>query len=224
MFEDDFSKAKIDTEKWATKPYLADKLLGDNYSLAGDNYAFTDGKNLKTNGKLTIEVKKEKVTAKVWQMPAGFIPAELEYTSGIVSSWNSFWLEDGIFEAKIKFDPLSQIVSSFYLAGEQNIPRINLLEMGTKNRVGVLNVNDGKANVNGMDISNLKRGWHIFTVVKQGNNFTWKINEAEIITLQSSEMNQKLHLNASSIVVNDVPTSQLTAFEVEWVKCYRKRS
>ncbi len=224
MFEDNFSKQGIDLEKWSTKPFLADKLLGDNYSLPGDNYAITDGKNLKTGGKLNIEVKKEKATAKVWKMPAGFIPVEMEYTSGMVSSWKSFWMEDGIYETKIKFNPVSQVVSSFYLAGENNMPRVNLLEMGTKNRVGILNVNSGKADVNGMDISNLKAGkWYIFTVVKQANNFTWKINESEIITVHSSEMNMKLHINASSIVVNDVPVSQLpSGFEIEWVKCYRK--
>ncbi|MDO8951807.1 MAG: hypothetical protein Q7U86_04230 [Draconibacterium sp.] len=225
-FEDDFLKPQLDTEKWATKGFLAEKLLGDNYSMAGDNHVFTNGKNLKINSKLIIEVRKEKAAGKVWQMPAGFVPVELDYTSGIISSWKSFWLEDGIFEAKIKFEPISQIVSSFYLAGEKNMPRVNLLEMGNKNRLGVLSLNSGKANVAGMDISNLKRGkWYIFTVEKQGSNFTWKINGSEIITLQSSDMNQKLHFNASSIVVNDVPVSQLPAgFEIDWVKCYRKRT
>ena len=224
-FEDDFLKPQLDTEKWATKGFLAEKLLGDNYSLAGDNHVFTNGKNLKINGKLIIEVRKEKAAGKVWQMPAGFVPVELDYTSGIISSWKSFWMEDGIFEAKIKFEPISQIVSSFYLAGEKNMPRVNLLEMGNKNRLGILSLNSGKANVAGMDISNLKRGkWYIFTVEKQGSNFTWKINGSEIITLQSSDMNQKLHINASGIVVNDVPGSQLPAgFEIGWVKCYRKR-
>jgi len=225
VFEDDFLKSQLDTEKWATAVYIADKLLGDNYSVVGDNYVFTHGKNLKINGKLSIEVRKEKATGKVWKMPAGFIPVEMDYTSGVISSWKSYWLEDGIVEAKIKFSPIPQIVSSFYLAGEQNMPRVNLIEMGNKNRLGVLTLNSGKANVSGMDISNLKKGaWYIFSVVKKGNNFTWNINETEIVTVQSPEMKGKLHLNASSIVVNDVPGAQLPAgFEIDWVKCYRKR-
>ncbi|MBK6283982.1 MAG: hypothetical protein IPF54_16190 [Draconibacterium sp.] len=139
VFEDDFQQVKLDTEKWSTKGYLAEKMLGDNYSLAGDNHIFTDGKNLQLNGKLNITVKKEKVKGKVWQMPAGFIPVELDYSSGIISSWKSFWTGDGIVEAKMKFDPVQQIVSSFYLTGEQNTPRLNLLEMGAKNRLGILN-------------------------------------------------------------------------------------
>jgi hypothetical protein len=226
VFEDDFNQPQLSNEKWATKGYLAEKMLGENYSLAGDNFIFTDGKNIKLDGKLKIEVKKEKAKGKVWQMPAGFIPAELDYTSGIVSSWKSFWIEDGIIEAKIKFEPVRQIVSSFYLTGEKEMPRLNLLEMGTKNRLGILTLTSaGKANINGIDIENLKKGkWYIFTIIKSGSNFTWKINDAEVITLQSSELNGKLHLNASSIVVEDVPSPQLPAgFETDWVRCYTKR-
>lgn len=225
-FEDDFPGTQLKHEKWATKSYLAEKMTGDNYSLAGDNFIFTDGKNLKLDGRLRIDVKKEKAKGKIWKMPAGFIPAELDYTSGIISSWKSFWTEDGIVEAKIKFDPVKQIVSSFYLTGEKEMPRLNLLEMGAKNRLGILNLtNNGKTNVTGIDIENLKKGkWYIFTVNKSGNNITWKINDTEIITLQSSELNGKLCINASSIVVDDIPAQQLPAgFEIDWVRCYTKK-
>lgn len=227
VFEDEFLKPQLDTEKWATKSYIGEKLLGDNYSLAGDNHTFSNGKNIKLNGKLSIEVKKEKAVGKVWQMPAGFVPAELDYTTDIISSWKSFWVEDGIIEAKIKFAPVPQIVSSFYLAGEKEMPRLNLLEMGVKNRLGTLNLNsDGKANVNGIDISNLSKGkWYIFAVEKRGSNFTWKINETEILTVQNSDLNGKLHLNALSIVVNNVPAQHLPAsFEIDWVRCYGKKT
>ncbi len=226
VFEDDFLQSQIDTEKWASKSYLAEKMLGENYSLAGDNYIFTDSKNIKLGGKLSIEVRMEKAKGKVWQMPAGFIPAELDYTSGIISTWKNFWMEDGIIEVKIKFEPVRQIVSSFYLTAEKEIPRLNLLEMGAKNRLGILNLTrSGKANVTGIDIENLKKGnWYIFTIIKSGNSLTWKINDTEIITLQSSDLSGKLHLNASSIVVEDVPAQQLPAgFEIDWVRCYVKR-
>jgi hypothetical protein len=226
-FEDDFLRPQLNAEKWATKSYLAEKMTGDNYSLAGDNFIFTDGKNINLDGRLRIDVKKEKTKGKVWQMPAGFVPAELDYTSGIISSWKSFWMEDGIIEAKIKFQPVKQIVSSFYLTGEQEMPRLNLLEMGAKNRLGILKLTStGKTSVTGIDIENLKKGkWYIFSVEKNGNNFTWKINNTEIITLQSSELKGKLFLNASSIVVDDIPSQELPAgFEIDWVRCYIKNS
>ncbi len=225
-FEDDFAATKPNAEKWAFTSYIANKMLGDNYSLAGDLQVYTSGENIKTNGKLSIEVKKEKKTGKVWQVASGFLPVELEYTSGIVSTWNSFWQGDGVYEAKIKFNPVKEIVSSFYLSGENNLPRVNLLEMGTKNSVGFSTVNSsGKVEINGLDISNLKPGkWYIFTIEKTSNNYTWKINETEVFAAQNSEPGANLHLNASSMVVYDVPSSKLPAsFEIEWVKCYRKK-
>ena len=160
-------------------------------------------------------------------MPAGFIPVEMDYSSGLISSWRSFWMEDGILEAKIKFNPTREVVSSFYLAGENEIPRVNLIEMGAKNRLGVLNVNgSGKADVNGIDISNLKKDkWYIFTVIKDGKNYTWKINDKEVLNIESSVLKEKLHVNASSIVVNDVPSSRLpVGFDIKWVRCYQKNN
>ncbi len=223
-FEDDFKSVKPNKEKWSGKTYIAEKMLGDNYSLAGDLQVYTDGENVKGNGKLAIEIRKEKKTGKVWHVSSGFLPIELDYTSGVVSSWPSFWQEDGIFEAKIKFAPVKQMVSSFYLSGEQNMPRLNLIEMGAKNRVGIISAENGKANVEGLDVSNLKKNqWYIFTVEKEGSNIVWKINESEVFRTQNNLFNGKLHLSASALVVDEISASQLPAtFEIEWVKCYRK--
>lgn len=225
-FEDDFSANKLDAEKWSNVSFISEKLLGDNYSMPGDLHVYANGRNVKTGGKLTLSVKKEKGAGKVWQMPAGFIPVEFDYTSDLVSTNKNFWQEDGIFEAKIKFDPIKQVVSSFYLAGENSTPRINLLEMGTKNQVGVSTLTEkGKVNSTGLDISNLKKGKsYIFTIEKLGNALTWKINETEMLTIEDSALNFPLHLNAASIVVYDVPGSNLPVnFEIDWVKCYRKK-
>lgn len=225
-FEDDFSAKKLDEEKWSNVSFLANKMLGDNYLMPGDLHVFNKGKNCNTGGKLTISVKKEKATGKVWKMPAGFIPTEFEYTSDLVSTGEHFWQENGIFEAKIRFNPVKQLVSSLYLTGENNTPRINLLEMGTKNRVGISKLSDDKKiENNGLDIDNLKSGRsYIFTFEKSENNFSWKINDVEVFSATDSSLNFPVHLNASSIVVHDVPQAKLpNTFEIDWVRCYRKK-
>lgn len=224
-FEEDFKTPKLDSEKWSFKSYIAEKLLGDNYSLAGDLQVYTNGENVNTGGKINIQVRKEKKAGKVWQMSTGFLPVELDYTSGIISTWKSFSQEDGIFEAKISFQPVKEVVSSLNLAGEINLPRINFVEMGIKNHVGISGLNrSGKIEINGLDISNLKKGWYIFTIQKKGNSVAWKINESEVFAVQGDKLNSRLHLNASSLVVNDIPSSKLPVnFEVEWIKCYRKK-
>jgi len=225
VFEDDFVAPKLDAEKWSSRSFLAGKMLTDNYSLAGDLQAYTNGENLKAGGKLSIEVRKEKKKGKVWQPTAGFLPVEFDYTSAIASTWKSFWLEDGILEAKIKFGPVKETVSSFYLCGEGNLPRVNLLEMGMKNRLGISTLSaQGKAEMDGLGISNLKKGWYIFSIEKKANRYSWKINESGVFETQNPTLNDKLHLNAATLVVNEIPISKLPChFEIEWVRCYRQK-
>ena len=225
-FEDEFNLPAIDTKKWSAKSYVAEKMIDDNYSLAGDLNIFTTGKNIKTDRKLIIETRKEKTEGKIWNPVAGFIPVALDYSSGVISSAPDFWQEDGIFEAKIKFSPVKQVVSSFYLQGEKNSPRVHLLEMGTKNRLGISTVNtENKVEMNGLDISNLsKNKWYILTLEKNGTQFTWKINETEVLQLDDSTINFSMHLGVSTLVVNEISGSDLPVkFEIDWVKCFRKK-
>lgn len=225
-FEDNFSTASLDTEKWSGQSYVAAKMLGENYSMAGDLNFFTSGKNCKTNNKLVIESRKERTEGKIWNAAAGFILAELDYTSGLVSSAPKFWQEDGIFEAKIKFNPINQVVSSVYLQGEQNTPRLHLIEQGAKNRIGISKLDqNNKVQMNGLDISNLsKNKWYIVTVEKKASQITWKINETEVLQLLDKKIDFPLHMGASTLVVKEIPGSNLPVqFEIDWVKCYKKK-
>ena len=159
-------------------------------------------------------------------MPAGFVPAEFEYTSGIVSTAKSFTQEDGIFEAKIKFNPVKETVSSFVLQGQNSFPGIYLLEMGAKNRIGVSSISEkGKLSINGLDISNLKKGkWYIFTLEKTRGALVWKINDTEVLKLENRHLDFPLHLSLFTLVISPISGNKLPVqYQTEWVKCYRKR-
>lgn len=226
VFEDGFSGKENGAGEWAAKSYVGEKMLGDNYSMPGDLNAFTSGKNITTDDVLKIAVRKEKTVAKVWQMPAGFVPREMDYSSGLLSSWKNFWHGDGIVEAKIFFGTQKEVVNTFFLAGENNMPRVNLLEMGTKNKVGLAALDkDGKVQAESLDISKLKKNrWYIFGIEKEGKKITWKINDVEIFSVQDANVPNSLHLNFSSLVVHEIPAGKLPVeFKVEWVKCYRKK-
>ena len=222
IFEDDFSGKKLDDKKWGTAILAAEKMLGENYAMPGDLNIFTSGKNLKLENKLSIQVKSEKASGKVWQMPAGLVPSDFEYTSGMITSGSKFAMEDGVLEAKIRFNPVKQVASSFYLSGDEITPRVNLVEMGVKNNVGISTINQtGKIQNSGLDIANLKKGEYIFSLEKTGSSFTWKINEAEVWTQNDSSLNKPLQLSASSLVIEKL--SGGSSFDIEWVKCYRKK-
>ena len=225
-FEDSFLNGSLDSDKWSTKTLWGEKLLGKNYALPGDMHLFTEGKNIKTGGILHVETRKEKAEGLVWKMPAGFVNETFDYTSGIVSSANSFWQENGIFEAKIKFQPVKGLISSAVLQGEQSPDRVYLLEMGTKNRIGVAHTSDsGKLEMEGLDISNLKKDkWYIFTLEKTGSNFTWRINDTEVLNLQNNKISFPLHISLLSMVVGEPDGSNLPYnLRVDWVKCYRRK-
>ncbi|WP_321374089.1 hypothetical protein [uncultured Draconibacterium sp.] len=223
VFEDSFTDKKLDEKKWIVSSSTASKTLGQSYAMPGDLSIFTNGANIQTGNKLSIQVKKETKQGMVWQMPAGFVPTDFDYTSGMICSGENFKLDDGIVEAKIKFNPVKQVASSFYLSAENNVPRVNLVEMGAKNMLGIYTMNgNGKIGSEGLEINNLKKGDYIFTIEKSGANFTWKINELEVLQLSNNELNDALLLNASSLVVEPL-TGGSTNFEVEWVKCYKKK-
>ena len=222
VFEDDFSGKELNKERWGTALPVAEKLLGENYAMPGDVGIFTNGENINLGNKLTISVKNQKVMGKTWQMPAGFVPGEFNYTSGLITSGERFKMEDGIIEAKIRFSPVKHVASSFYLSGDDAMPRLNLVEMGVKNNVGISSQNgDGKVQNSGLDIANLKKGDYIFTLEKEGSSFNWKINNVEVWQQSDSSLNIPLQLNASSLIV-DKPAGS-SSFEIEWVKCYRKK-
>lgn len=225
-FEDDFSGVGPDSQKWSAIALWALKTLGQNYAMPGDLHIYTNGNNISSGGKLVIETRKEKAKGMVWKMPAGFVPADFDYTSGVISSANGFWFDDGIVEAKIKYNPVKEAVSSFSLLGEKSSPGVYLLEMGMKNRVGIASINDaGKLKMNGLDISNLKKGkWYIFTLEKSNGSFIWKINEKEVFRTEQRHIDFPLHINMQSIVVNQIPGSKLPVrFQVDWIRCYRKK-
>lgn len=225
VFEDSFTEKQLDDTKWSTCSSAARATLGKNYAMPGDFNIYTNGENITTGGKLKIQVKKEKAEGMVWKMPAGFVPAEFDYTSGLVSSDKSFELKDGILEAKIKFDPAIPLISSFSLSSGNGASRVNLLEMGARNNLGFSVLNgSGKVESVGLDIANLKKGEYIFTLEKQGGSFTWKINETEILQQNNKDFDKAMHIVASSLVLDEVPGSMLpNNFEVEWVKCYAKK-
>ncbi len=223
-FADDFAGTLLDTEKWSTLCPASGELK-KNYAMLGDPGIFTEGKNLKIDNKLSIQVKKEKATGVVWKMQAGFVPAEFDYTSGVVSSNRLFKIEDGIVEAKIKFNPVKQVLCSFFLEGQKTALRMNILEMGKRNRIGTSALNaKGKIDSEGLDISNLKKGDYIFTLEKQGAVFTWKINGTEVLKQENRNFDSPMHLVASNLVVDEIPGGKIPVnFEIEWIKYYCRK-
>jgi hypothetical protein len=225
VFEDRFESGKLDSEKWMTKSHWADKALGQNFSQVGDLHAFTEGKNVSVGGNsLKLEVRKEKATSMQWRIPFGFVEQEFDYTSGIVSTAGVEWWKHGILEAKVKYAPAQNLVDAIYLLGEESSPQINLVEMGMKNRLGILSKTAENIHSESESLSGLKAGeFYIFRLEWSANSLVWKINEREILTVTNNVPAFKMHLNAASIVVAEPTDSLPHCFEIGWVRFYQHR-
>lgn len=221
VFEDSFDAGSLNAEKWSTVKASA-KAVGENIAMPGDLGIFSSSGNVKTGNGLSIISKKEKSKGMVWQLSSGLMPTNFEYTSGMITSAGSFDFNDGIVEAKIKFNPVKQLASSFYFTAGSDMPRVNLVETGVRNSIGFSVLNNGKVKSTGLDIANLKNGTYIFSLEKKGSAFVWSINETEVLQLTNTDFNKPLELNAASLVVDAISDSSVN-FEVEWVKCYCKK-
>jgi beta-glucanase (GH16 family) len=224
VFEDRFKSGKLDTTNWTTQTHSASQTLGRNFSQLGDLQAFTEGRNVSVElNTMKIEVRKEKTRGMQWQIPFGFMEQEFDYSSGVVSTAGTEWWKHGILEAKVKYAPSAHLIDAIYLLGEQNSPQINLIEMGVKNRVGLLTKSSDGIQAECESISGLKVGeFYIFRLEWNAQSLVWKINEREILTLSNSVPAFKMHLNAASIVVSE-PTELPHRFEIDWVRFYQHK-
>lgn len=223
VFEDRFENGKLDVQKWQTQSHWASQALGQNFSQIGDLHAFTDGKNISVDGKsLKIEVRKEKAKGMQWRIPFGFVEQEFDYTSGIVSTAGVEWWKHGILEAKVKYKPSQNLVDAIYLLGEESSPQINLVEMGVKNRVGLLSKSSDGIKAECESISGLKTGeFYIFRLEWSAHSLVCTINGREMLNLTHNIPAFKMHLNAASIVVAEPVSNLPHRFEIDWVRFYQ---
>ena len=224
VFEDRFKSGKLDTGNWMTQTHAASQTLGRNFSQVGDLQAFTDGRNVSVElNTMKIEVRKEKTHGMQWQAPFGFVEQEFDYSSAVVSTAGTEWWKHGILEAKVKYAPSQHLVDAIYLLGEQSSPQINLVEMGMKNRVGLLTKSADGIQTECESISGLKVGeFYIFRLEWNAHSLVWKINDREILTITQNVPAFKMHLNLASIVVAE-PTDLPHRFEIDWVRFYQHK-
>ena len=220
LLEDNFEGGKLDKSKWKPISSLAENTLGKNFSKVGDLQAYTEGANiLQSDSYLKLAVKKEKTDSLVWNFPIGFNPAGFDYSAGLLCSTESFRVDSGVLEAKIKFQPNKQLVDLFYLSDDKNSFRLSLLEAGTVCRFG-LNADQKEQH---KSLSSLAAGqFYIFRLEWEKGRISWKINGHEIYSVSHSLPAMPLWINMSSIVV-EPPQELPHYFEIDWVRLYQKK-
>ncbi len=221
-FEDDFDTGKLDTSKWLTRYYWADKMLGESYSLAHEKHFYTEGKNLDFNGStIKIATKREDIEGKVWNPSVGFIPMIFKYTSGIINTGKTFRQKYGLFEAKIKFSNSSDVYNTFWMVGENITPHINIVEGYKKCSMGIAFDQEQKV-IKALGKSRFSNDYHIFSLEWEANKIVWKINGLEVKTISSNVPDEEMYLNFSAGLYSDTTSNLPANMEIDWVRCYSK--
>jgi len=231
VFEDNFSKDSLETGKWMTRYYWGDKIMKEAYALEFDQAFPTDGKNIEVNKTLKILTKKEKVEGKKWKLPFGFIPQEFDYSTGLVSTANSFRLKYGKIEAKIKVNYAKPVNYNFWMASEHNLPHVDILKLQKKKsrvNVGLTygDITDTKgptkktADFSGLDVS---QDFFIYTLEWSKDKLIWKINDLVVNEQTQGVPQDEMYLVFSSGMTGKADGSGLPAsMEVDWVRCYQE--
>ena len=228
-FHEDFSSAKLNAKKWLTTYYWGNKMLKDSYSLSSDKHYITNGKNLNLeNGKLHIITRKEAVKGKSWDSSMGFITREFGYTSGLISTGESFRQKYGTFEAKIKIHEAKDVQNAFWMVAQTMVPHIEIAKAGKK-------LFFGNAWGNSRDLKSIRRfsdslgrsrfakDYFIFTIEWLPEKLTWKINGVDVTSTTKGIPQEPMYLVLSAGLQKDASEILPAAFDIDWVRCYQMK-
>ncbi|MDP4210435.1 MAG: glycoside hydrolase family 16 protein [Bacteroidota bacterium] len=223
-FQDDFSNAKLDREKWLTRYYWGEMVLNDTYALPGEKHLFTDGKNISINDSTAkITTQSEKIKGKEWNPIYGFNPKEFDYTSAILCSGNNFRLKYGKIEAKIKINPGNDVMHAFWLAGNTITPQIDVFKC-ISNKLMLSTFWDTDPNKPNHESLVLKASTYtgkylIYSLEWTPEKLTWRINNVEIKTQTTNIPSEPMHVVLNSGVYGENPKVP-ASMEIDWIRCF----
>jgi beta-glucanase (GH16 family) len=228
-FEDDFTEGTLDTKKWMTNYYWGETLLKDTYALPGDKHFYTGEKNLEiADSVLKIITRKESTSGKVWNPLQGFLNKDFDYTSGLISTGNSFRQKYGMVKAKIRMSQ-APVRQSMWMVAEKILPHVDVAKM----EQGKLFYGNFWGNIAEKGGVNKKIGkkaaekytgdYFIYSIEWTPDKLVWKINNKSILTQTRGIPSEPMYLVLSAGVTNGVTEHQLPAkMEIDWVKIYQK--
>lgn len=229
-FEDNFDSASLDSNKWITGYYWGKALMNDTYALEGEHQIFREENIDLRDSSLRIRVQPQATKGKVWSATYGFREKEFEYTSGMISTGQSFRQQYGRFEAKVRFNSTFPVVNAFWMVGERMTPHIDIfktiypggriIEAGIISDIQGKGITESTKKVNGTKFSN---NYFIYSFDWSENEMVWRINGKEIYRQTHNVPQEPMYLSFSSTLPESPDEKQLPAeMEVDWVKCYQR--
>jgi beta-glucanase (GH16 family) len=228
-FEDDFTGSSMDSSKWMTNYFWGEVLLKDTYALPGDKHFYTKGQNIEVSDSvLKIITRQEKANGKVWNPTLGFMPQEFDYTSGLISTANSFRQKYGKIRVKARMAS-APVRQAIWMVAERILPHVDIAKL----EKGKLNYGNFWGNITekgGVQKKLSKKGggkftsdFFIYSLEWTPEQLVWSINDKPVLTQTQGVPQEPMYLVLSAGVSNGLSGGQLPAnMEVDWVKIYKK--
>lgn len=230
-FEEDFDGLRLNQDKWMTGYYWGKALMNETYALAGEKQLFKDDNIEMRDSIARITTRREPVKGKQWDPQHGFTVREFEYTSGLISTGQSFRQKHGKFEAKVRFSECSPVINAFWMVGEKMTPQIDIFKTtNTKGKTlecGV-HLTDEKGEVQ-QKISRItgakfKDKFFIYSLEWSEEAIIWKINGLEVHRETRLIPAEPMYLVFCTTLPENPAENQLPAnLEIDWIRCYSKK-
>lgn len=228
LFYDDFSSPKLDTHRWLLRFFWGEALLGKPYSFMGDPHCYTDGANISvSNGSLVIATRPERAHSLAWDTKLGFMPKSFDFTSGVVTTGQSFRMEYGYFEVKVRFSAEVGVYHAFYLTGDKMLPQVDIFRSDAKGGKSVSSalIRDGEHEALRARVGVLPfaEEFFIFRLERTPDRLVWSINGIPYHEETRNLPHGPLYLVLASGVKPDSEPEGESRMEIAWVRCVGKR-
>jgi len=227
-FEDDFNTTKLDESKWITGYFWGKALLNDNYVQVNEKQFFKDENIELRDSCARIVSKNETCQGKIWDPKFGFIPQTFDYSSGLISTGQSFRQKYGRFEAKIKFSHTAPAAHTFWLLAEKVTPQINILKSPEKdkNKIEVGNFWNTNKHIEQktekIKIPGDSDQFFIYTLDWTKDKLEWKINGVPVHTQTQNVPQVPMYISFSTHFTDIPDTNNLPiSMDIDWVRCYQ---
>ncbi|MGQ1890579.1 glycoside hydrolase family 16 protein [Thermophagus sp. OGC60D27] len=229
-FEDNFDEPTLDTKKWITGYYWGKALMNDSYSLEGEEQYYTPSNIEVRDSMLRIVTRKENVEGKVWSPKWGFQKKAYNYTSGLISTGQSFRQRYGRFEAKVRFNKAYPFIHAFWMVGEKMVPHVDifksmypggrLLEAGVISEVDRKKINESTKRINGTRFTN---DFYIYTLDWSEKEMIWRVNGVVVNRQTQNIPHEPMYLTFCTLLTEDPEEKELPGIlEISWVRCYQR--
>ncbi len=156
----------------------------------------------------------------------GFVTRDFGYTSGLINTAKSFRQLFGTFEAKIKFNPSSDLQNAFWMISQTLVPHIDIAKAHKKVLVGNAwgdprNLQSIKRFTKSKSRSKLSSDFFIYTFEWTPQLLVWKINGVEIASTNQGIPQEPMYILLSAGIQKEMDNTLPAKMEVDWVRCFQ---